>query len=159
MIYKFNYSKLSNLVLSLMLMFLIACGGGPDSDEKQDDNSEDQTEETSNESSDSAETESSDEEENSSSESSDEEAETINYKELQNYLPQSVKGYEADGEPSGQQFAIPNASYSMAEASFKKGDDELKIVIGDYIIAKTQLTMASAAWTMSLRMMNPKLVV
>jgi predicted ribosome quality control (RQC) complex YloA/Tae2 family protein len=56
----------------------------------------------------------------------------MNYKELQKYLPESIEGYEKDGEPGGQSVNMAGMSYSTATQKFKKGEDHIEVTVTDY---------------------------
>ncbi|MCU0353573.1 MAG: hypothetical protein MUD08_07540 [Cytophagales bacterium] len=56
----------------------------------------------------------------------------IPYKDLQQYLPTSVAGYEKDGDPTGESTTQMNMSFSTAQQRFKKGDDYIEVSIADY---------------------------
>lgn len=74
----------------------------------------------------------------------------MNYKDLQKYLPKSVKGYELDGEMSGQTTNMQGMSVSVAKAKYKKGDDFLNIELTDYNAAYTLMAGLTMAWSMSI---------
>jgi hypothetical protein len=74
----------------------------------------------------------------------------MNYKDLQKYLPKSVKGYELDGEMSGQTTNMQGMSVSVAKAKYKKGDDFLNIELTDYNAAYTLMAGLTMAWGMSM---------
>jgi hypothetical protein len=73
-------------------------------------------------------------------------SETMNYKDLQNYLPKSIPGYEA-GEPDGQTMNMQGMSFSSAEIEFT--DDEghfVRITLMDYVGAASMYQAATALW-------------
>jgi predicted ribosome quality control (RQC) complex YloA/Tae2 family protein len=56
----------------------------------------------------------------------------MNYKELQKYLPETIAGYEKDGEPGGQSVNMAGMSYSTASQKFKKEADYIEVTVTDY---------------------------
>lgn len=76
------------------------------------------------------------------------------YKDLQKYLPKSVKGYDLDGEMKGQTMNMQGTSFSTAEAQYKKGDEEIEIVIIDYNNAYQMYTGLTSMWAMGMSVDN-----
>lgn len=147
------FSQILKLFFGSLFVLLVACGGGSDS--QKSDETEENTENSESSSSTDAE-EAASEEESSDSESSNSNQASIDYKTLQKYLPKNIKGYEAEGNPSGQQMNTPGGSFSQAEQVFKKGDDRFTVVIADYHLANAQLNLISAAWNMQFEDDNSK---
>jgi outer membrane murein-binding lipoprotein Lpp len=56
----------------------------------------------------------------------------MNYKDLQKFLPESIDGYEKDGEPGGESVNMGGMSFSNAKQRFKKGEDDITVTITDY---------------------------
>jgi hypothetical protein len=56
----------------------------------------------------------------------------MHYKELQKFLPQSVEGYEKDGDPTGETVNGAGMSVSTATQKFRKGSDFLSVTMTDY---------------------------
>lgn len=75
----------------------------------------------------------------------------LNYKELQKVLPSSINGYNLSGDIDGSSFEMNDMSYSVASASYEKGDSELNISIMDYQGAKTLYMSASMAWSAGMK--------
>jgi hypothetical protein len=63
----------------------------------------------------------------------------ISYKELQQYLPASISGYEKDGDPTGESVTQMGMSFSSAGQRYKRGDDVISVKIADY-------NQAQAVW-------------
>ncbi len=57
---------------------------------------------------------------------------SLNYKQLQRYLPGSVAGFAAAGGPTGESVILSGVSYSTCEQTYAKGDQRLKIQLVDY---------------------------
>ena len=73
--------------------------------------------------------------------------EVMDYKDLQNYLPSSVNGYEA-GEPSGSTMNMQGMSFSSAEIEFTNQDgDNVRVTLLDYTSAIMMYQAATAMWT------------
>jgi len=72
--------------------------------------------------------------------------ETMNYTELQNYLPTSLSGYTAD-EPGGSSMNMQGMSFSNAEIAFTNdAGDEVHINLMDYVGAASMFQAATAMW-------------
>ena len=71
----------------------------------------------------------------------------IHYEDLLKYLPESIEGYQINGEPKGASMDMQGMSYSSAEIEFKNEDgDRIDIVLLDYNAAYSMYTMATAMW-------------
>ncbi|GAB4411068.1 MAG: hypothetical protein OHK0053_37890 [Microscillaceae bacterium] len=133
--------------LFIALMTALGACGGKDAEKSPESPSEETSEEKSSDTDEGENTEpaseaTTDEENNSSTESAA--GDMIPYKALQKYLPKSIKGYQAEGGPGGQELETPVGKYSQAQQTFRKGDLEITIVIGDYQLAQTQVDAMSA---------------
>ncbi|NJL13499.1 MAG: hypothetical protein HC913_11180 [Microscillaceae bacterium] len=138
--------------LCIFLMAALGACGGKDAEKSAESTSEETSEETSSETDEAedrepaSEADQADEESNSSSERAT--GDMIPYKTLQKYLPKSIKGYQAENAPNGQQMNSPVGSFSQAQQTFRKGDQEITVVISDYQMAQTQIDAASASFNM-----------
>ena len=74
----------------------------------------------------------------------------VHYKELQKHLPESVSGFVAEGDPSGNMFEMNDMSYSSAVREYKKGDSWLTITIMDYQGAASMYQASTMAWANSM---------
>jgi hypothetical protein len=54
------------------------------------------------------------------------------YKELEHYLPASIAGFEAVGEPKGESVSMNGVGYSTCEQRYAKGGQHLKVQLMDY---------------------------
>lgn len=57
---------------------------------------------------------------------------SLNYRELQRYLPTEVNGYAAVGRPKGESVNLSGMSYSTCEQDYEKNGQRLKIQLVDY---------------------------
>lgn len=75
-------------------------------------------------------------------------AKAIHYEELLKYLPESIDGYQINGEPKGASMDAQGMSYSSAEIEFKnKEGNRIDIALLDYNAAFNMYTMATAMWS------------
>lgn len=74
-------------------------------------------------------------------------AKALHYEELIKYLPETIVGYQINGEPKGASMDMQEMSYSSAEIEFKneKGD-RINITLLDYNAVYNMYTMATAMW-------------
>lgn len=76
-----------------------------------------------------------------------ENAKAIHYEELLKYLPQSIDGYQINGDPKGSSMDMQGMSYSSAEVVFINDDNNrIKIALLDYNAAYNMYTMATTMW-------------
>jgi hypothetical protein len=76
------------------------------------------------------------------------------YKDLQAYLP-DVSGFSKDGNPNGEQMAVPGmGSWSHTEQKYKNGDKSLSVEIMDYNAAQMAFTGATAMFKMNIQSEN-----
>lgn len=74
-------------------------------------------------------------------------AKAIHYEELLKYLPESIDGYQINGEPKGTSMDMQGMSYSSAEIEFKdKEGNRIDIALLDYNAAYSMYSMATAMW-------------
>ncbi|MDF1673395.1 MAG: hypothetical protein P1U41_07800 [Vicingaceae bacterium] len=74
-------------------------------------------------------------------------AKAIHYEELLKYLPESIEGYQINGEPKGASMDMQGMSYSSAEIEFKNKDgNRIDITLLDYNAAYNMYTMATTMW-------------
>ncbi len=74
-------------------------------------------------------------------------AKAIHYEELIKYLPESINGYEIEGEPKGASMDMQGMSYSSAEVKFKnEKNNRINITLLDYNAAYNMYSMATAMW-------------
>ena len=74
-------------------------------------------------------------------------AKAIHYEELLKYLPESIEGYQINGEPKGASMDMQGMSYSSAEVEFKNEDgNSIHITLLDYNAAYNMYTMATTMW-------------
>lgn len=74
-------------------------------------------------------------------------AKAIHYEELLKYLPESIDGYQINGEPKGASMDMQGMSYSSAEIEFKDKDgNRIDIALLDYNAAYSMYSMATAMW-------------
>lgn len=78
----------------------------------------------------------------------------IPHQDLQKYLPNSISGYEKDGEPDGESVNMMGASFSKISQKYKKGDAEAEVSIVDYNAAYSMYGAATAVWAMGLSVDN-----
>ncbi len=71
----------------------------------------------------------------------------INYKELQEILPDAPLGYNTAGDPDGASFEMEGMSYSTASQEYEKGESYLTITLVDYQGAAAMYSMAAMAWS------------
>lgn len=72
--------------------------------------------------------------------------EVMNYKDLQSYLPTSIKGYEAS-EPGGSTMNMQGMSFSSADIEFTNANgDNVRITLLDYSGAISMYQAATAMW-------------
>jgi len=76
-----------------------------------------------------------------------ENAKAIHYEELLKYLPESIDGYQINGEPKGASMDMQGMSYSSAEIEFKnENGNRIDIALLDYNAAYNMYTMATTMW-------------
>ncbi len=74
-------------------------------------------------------------------------AKAMHYEELIKYLPESIDGYQINGEPKGASMDMQGASHSSAEVEFKnKNGNRINISLIDYNAAYSMYSMATAMW-------------
>lgn len=73
-------------------------------------------------------------------------SDAMNYTELQNYLPESISGYQAE-KPTGQTFNMGGMSYSNAEITFRGSNGTIRVSILDYSGAAAMYQAATAVWS------------
>ncbi len=74
-------------------------------------------------------------------------AKAIHYEELLKYLPETIEGYQVNGEPKGASMDMQGMSYSSAEIKFKnENGNKIDIVLLDYNAAYNMYTMATTMW-------------
>lgn len=76
------------------------------------------------------------------------------YAELQKFLPK-IDGYTIEGDPNGATVNMGELSYSNAEATYKKGENWVKISIIDYNQAYAMYSAATAMWAMGMSVDTP----
>ncbi len=76
------------------------------------------------------------------------------YAELQKFLPK-IDGYNLEGDPNGATMNMGAASYSSADATYKKGDSRVKVTIVDYNQAYAMYSAATAMWAMGMSVDTP----
>lgn len=86
----------------------------------------------------------------------------LNYKKLQEYLPSSISGYEAE-EPSGESVNAGGFSYSYAERKYKKagtnGDDNyVTIKLVDYNQFYEGYNALTAVWAQGITVENDQTI-
>ena len=69
---------------------------------------------------------------------------SLNYKDLQRYLPKQVNGFTPVGEPTGESVNMQGFSYSSCGQIYTKGDQRLKVLLVDYNGANTLYAGATA---------------
>jgi len=83
----------------------------------------------------------------------------MNYKELQEYLPESISGYTAE-EPTGESMQMGLFSFSSASRKYVKdtpdGQESIYIEIVDYNQTQEMFMGITAAWSSGFRMENDK---
>lgn len=57
---------------------------------------------------------------------------SLNYKDLQRYLPGSIDGFLPVGKPEGESINMGGISYSTCEQTYEKGNQHLKVQLVDY---------------------------
>jgi hypothetical protein len=140
-------------IVLFLAIICFSCGGGSQKEEKATSDSKESENSASNEDDKSSnDDQSSDNEESSSSKPKAGTA--MSYKELQKYLPNSVKGYILNGDMKGQSIDMQGMSYSSAEADYKKGEDNLSIVLVDYHAAASVYQSLTMAWSMNISIDN-----
>jgi hypothetical protein len=79
----------------------------------------------------------------------------LNYKKLQEYLPASISGYEAE-EPKGESVNAGGFSYSTAERRYKKSgsDDYVSIKLVDYNQFYEGYNALTAVWAQGITIEN-----
>ena len=70
----------------------------------------------------------------------------LHHSELQKYLPSSVAGYAAEGDPEGVTMEMNDMSYSQAQREYRKGNNELNIILVDYREAAAMYMQSTAMW-------------
>ncbi|SDM79957.1 hypothetical protein [Siphonobacter aquaeclarae] len=77
------------------------------------------------------------------------------YKELANFMPSGVSGYEPAHDPAGQTMNMQGFSYSSYEQEYKKGEEStVKIQLIDYNAAAALLSMSTMALATGIEMEN-----
>lgn len=77
------------------------------------------------------------------------------YKELMNYLPEGIDGYEKAGEPKGNQVDMPGlGSWSEVFQEYKNGDKSITVKIADYNSAHGTLAGLTALYKLGMRVEN-----
>lgn len=75
-------------------------------------------------------------------------------KELQKFLPSSIKGFSMDGKPESSSMSINGVTISSAEVNFASGEQYIKITLVDYGESANLFLMATQAWTMNISIEN-----
>jgi len=69
---------------------------------------------------------------------------SLNYRDLQRYLPKKVDGFTPIGEPTGESVNMRGLSYSTCGQIYTKGDQRLKVLLVDYNGANALYSGATA---------------
>jgi hypothetical protein len=67
----------------------------------------------------------------------------LSERELDAFLPVSVKGYNQSGQSKGKVMKIGTLRYSLAQRTFTKGDAKIKILLFDYAEAPVMYKQAT----------------
>jgi hypothetical protein len=67
----------------------------------------------------------------------------LSERELDAFLPVSVKGYNQSGQSKGKVMKIGTLRYSLAQRTFTKGDTKIKILLFDYVEAPVMYKQAT----------------
>lgn len=78
----------------------------------------------------------------------------LHFKELQKYLPSSIKGYTADAQPNGNTITMGDQVFSTVEQNFVREDIYLKITIFDYFQAAQLFEQSALIWTQGFSLVN-----
>ncbi|MDN5201992.1 hypothetical protein QQ008_11480 [Fulvivirgaceae bacterium BMA10] len=78
----------------------------------------------------------------------------LDYKELQNKLPSSIKGYTQEGDADGGSMEMNGQSWSMASKSYKNGNKKMDISIIDYHTALAIFTQSTVIWNSAMSFEN-----
>ena len=76
----------------------------------------------------------------------------LHHSELKKYLPSSIAGYSAQGDPEGMTMEMNDMSYSQAHRDYRKGDSELNIMLIDYREAAAMYMQSTAMWQGNISM-------
>jgi hypothetical protein len=69
---------------------------------------------------------------------------SLHYKKLQQFLPAELAGFVPDGEPRGEFVSLGGVSYSTCEQRYRRGGQQLKVLLVDYNGAKPLYASATA---------------
>lgn len=81
-------------------------------------------------------------------------AKSMDHKELQKYLPTSVKGFLPDSEPNGNTITLGSQVFSTVEQNFTKDELYLKITLFDYAQAVAMFEQSALIWSQEISIEN-----